>query len=219
MKIKQLIAILSTGVFILTGYFANAQYDPDAKKILDKVSEKYKGFKSYKADFKYSMHNPQSSINEDMKGDVIVKGSKYVINMGNQKIYNNGKTVWTYNKEVGEVNVSDYKPNEEEITPTNIYTLYKDGFKYLINQSKTKEAAEGYKVIDLVPEDKSKSFFKIRLTLNTNNHTIDKWKIFEKSGSRYVWDITNFKPDIQIKNSAFKFDKSKHKDVDVIDLR
>jgi chaperone LolA len=194
-----------------------AQTDSKAGEILDAVSTKYKAIPAFKALFTYAMENQSAGLKENYSGDITVKGSKFHLKMGGQEIINNGATVWTYLKESNEVNISDYEPDADAITPTNIYTIYKKGYKYTFVEQ-IKEAGQVYDVIDLTPENKNAQIYKIRLTINKKDRSIKSFKTFEKNGNRYVYSISKFTPT-EIDDKAFVFDKSKYKGVEVVDLR
>jgi outer membrane lipoprotein carrier protein len=168
---------------------------------------------------KKSRRDPGSHESEiqSYKGDLAVKGAKYHLNMGEQEIINNGSTVWTYLKESNEVNISDYEPDEDEISPSKIFNIYKQGYKYTFLEE-TKEAGQVYEVVELTPEDKSKQIFKVRLTVNKKDKSMRSLKVFEKNGNRYLYTVQKFVPT-EIDDNYFAFDKSKYKGVEVIDLR
>jgi len=197
---------------------AQAQYDPKAKEILDAMSEKYQQIGSFESDFSYSMENPTQSISEDFEGEIIVEGDKYRLNMGGQEIINDGETVWTYLEEVNEVNIDDYDPSEGDISPTQIYNAYKRGFKYLYLEDQT-ENGRTFHVIDLIPENNDNQFFKIRLHISEDDKTLKKWQIFDKNGTIYTYEISNFNPDAEIESGVFSFDTKKYRNVEVVDLR
>lgn len=194
-----------------------AQYDAKALEILDQMSEKYTKMNAYKADFTHSMTNEAENINEEFKGEITVKGEKFHLEMSGQEIYSNGSTVWTYLPEVNEVNIDNYYP-ASDMSPSKIYTAYKDGYKYMYLNDVT-ESGNKLSVVDLVPEDAGNQFYKIRLKINKVNNNLQSWEIFDKAGNKYLYHITNFTPDVDVNDSYFEFDTKKHKGVEVIDLR
>jgi outer membrane lipoprotein carrier protein len=197
---------------------ANAQNDERAQEILDAVSKKYKDIPSFKTSFTYSMESTATGAKESYPGDVTVKGSKYRLRMGGQEVINNGTTVWTYMKESNEVNISDYQPDDDEISPTKIFSVYKNGYKYVFNDE-VKEKGVPYEVVDLIPENRNSAVFKVRLTVHKKDKTIKSMRIFEKNGNRSVYIITKFTPDVAVDDKLFAFDKTQYKGVEVIDLR
>ena len=195
-----------------------AQYDEKALGILDAMSTKYKSIPAYEAVFTQTLENQQAAIDEDFSGKITVKGEKFRLDMGGQEIINDGKTVWTYIPEVNEVNIDNYNPEAGEMTPSKVYAAYKNGYKYVYLEERN-EGGKSFHVIDLVPEDKNDQFFKIRLLIDQNSKMLKGWTMFDKSGNRFSYDITDFKIINEIKDAFFQFDKVKYKGVEVVDLR
>src|SRR5215203_7054423 len=83
------------------------QNDPNAKKILDAVSNKFKTFKAPQATFTYKVENAQGKALSTKKGTVTMKGSKYKVTMDGMVIISDGKTVWNYDKASNEVTVNN----------------------------------------------------------------------------------------------------------------
>lgn len=215
---KRSLGIAVIAALLAISQIAFAQYDDKALEILDGMSNKYKSIPAYEASFTQTLENTQADINEDFSGKITVKGEKFRLNMGGQEIINDGKTVWTYIPEVNEVNIDNYNPQEGEMTPSKVYAAYKDGYKYLYLEEK-KIGPKRYDVIDLVPEDKNDQFFKIRLVIDQKGNILKSWTMFDKSGNKYIYDITDFKILDNIQDSYFQFDKGKYNGVEVVDLR
>lgn len=198
--------------------FCISQQDPKAETILDAVSKKYSVYKSYQAKFVYELENKQAKVNEKFSGDLKVKGLKFTIDLGNQVIINNGSTVWTLMKEENEVNISDYKAEDDDLNPNKIYSMYKSGFKYL-HVGEEKIAKQSFDLIELVPDNKNKSYFKIKIWVSKKDKSVNKWKIFEKNGNRFNYIVSNFIVNPKIEDNIFVFDKSKYAGVEIVDLR
>lgn len=197
---------------------ASAQYDDKALAILDAMSEKYQKIPAYEANFIQALKNPQEEVNENFEGQITVKDEKFRLKMEGQEIINNGTTIWTYIPEVNEVNIDNYNPEEGEMTPSRMYSAYKEGFKYVYLEEKIIDG-KTYDIIDLVPENKNDQFFKIRMVIGQEDKMLKGWTMFDKNGNRYVYQITNFNIKEDIPDAFFEFDKNKHAGVDVIDLR
>src|ERR1700712_4377460 len=67
MKKLLLFSLLTT----LTVNLAFAQKDADAKKILNQVSAKYKSYDVVKADFTFTLDNPQANVKDTQTGTLI----------------------------------------------------------------------------------------------------------------------------------------------------
>ncbi|MFM7856640.1 MAG: LolA family protein, partial [Flammeovirgaceae bacterium] len=91
MKKFVLIGILMLGVDLLM-----AQYDPKALEVLEAMSKKYKTMTAFEANLSHSLINETEGVKEESKAKITVKGEKFVLSLGDQEIFNNGTTVWTY---------------------------------------------------------------------------------------------------------------------------
>lgn len=197
-----------------------AQQDPKAREILDAMSSKYKSISSFQADLSYTMTNKTEGINESYNGKIAVKGDMYRLVMQDQEIFNDGTTVWTYlpNLDEPEVTIDDNNPEGGDITPSSIFNIYKEGYKYLYLNS-TIIAGKSYDIVDLVPNDKDAQYFKVRIEIGTKDRLLRTFTLFDREGSEYTYLITNFKSDVNLADSYFKFDSSKLTEDQIIDIR
>ncbi len=215
---KHILTGILIGLMPLTAALAQSEYDKQARQILDAMSEHYQAIGAYEADFSYSIEIPDQPQADQFEGQIAVKGDKFRLNMGGQEVINDGTTVWTYLEEANEVNIDNYDPEEGDISPTQIYNAYQRGFKYAYVEDETIDG-KAYQVIDLIPENNDNQFFKIRLHISEDDKVLKRWKIFEKNGTRYTYDINNFNPEAPVDDKLFTFNKREHKGVEVVDLR
>ncbi|MEO9966461.1 MAG: outer membrane lipoprotein carrier protein LolA [Reichenbachiella sp.] len=212
MKSVQFLIILST-VFLTQ---AIAQKDPAAKKVLDAMSTKYQNIEAFRAEFSYTMEDDSDDIDEGFKGTILVRGEKYKLIMDEQEVTFDGTDIYTYLKDENEVTVSAFDPEDEEISLSNIFDIYKTGFKYVYTEAKSNGTID---VVDLVPEDREKDYFKIRMEITSATNELKSFKVFDKSGSRYLYKVLTFKEDSSITDSVFAYDKSKYPNAEMIDFR
>src|SRR5690606_4294086 len=125
--------LVTLGVlFLAVSFGAVAQKDKKAEEILNSVSEKYQSLNGLTATFEYTYSAVPGEAEQSKTGEVAVKGNKYKLVLDDQEIYNNGKTVWTYIKSNNfkEVTINTVEEDMEELTPSNIYNIYKKGYDY-----------------------------------------------------------------------------------------
>jgi outer membrane lipoprotein-sorting protein len=189
-----------------------------AKKILVDVENKYKSAKALQADFTYEMKNEANKAKEEVKGTFVMKKNKFKLKLADQEIYNDGTTVWTYLKDANEVNISNYTPDSDDITPEKVFTLYKKDYKYIFIREFV-ENGKTYEELDLQPTDRSKKVFKIRLVINKSTKSIKSWEIFEKNQNRFKYTVNNILYNVAVDDSFFVFDKKKYPKVVEVDLR
>lgn len=195
-----------------------SQKKSEADLLIDKISKRYKKFKSIKADFTYSIESKAEKINEKQKGTIVIKGNKFRLDIAGQTIICDNKTQWTYSKEINEVNIQNYKPKEGIVKLDDIFTMYNKGFVSKIGET-VKEGGRDLTVIELAPKDKKKNYFKIKLYVEKNNQQIIKSVIFDKNGSIHTYTITNQIPNIKYNDNYFTFDPKKYPNVEINDMR
>ena len=196
---------------------AATKNDPDAKKLLDAVSAKFKTYKSVQSNFILKIENAAGKNLGTKAGKVFMKGSKYRISFPGQEVYSDGSNVWTHDVPSKEVTITKLDAGSSSITPQKLFTnFYNKDFYYKMNDAE-KVGAVMMKVIELTPTDKTKPFHKVLLYIS--NNTIVSTKIFEKTGNRYTYSTSSLKPNLPIAETTFVFDAKKNPGVEVVDLR
>lgn len=191
--------------------------DPQAKAILDKVSQRFKALESVQIDFALNIVNKDATINEKQVGKIYIHKDMYKIESSDFDRICNGKSLWTFFKEQNEVQVTDYEPSNNEISPSQLFTLYEKNYDYSIN--KEAKPSTKYAYIDLVPKNKNINFFKVKLTIDKASNTITKAIIFERNGTQFTYELKNYNSTVKLPDSTFVFNPSAYPNVEVIDLR
>jgi chaperone LolA len=221
---KKLISVLAIFLVVIPALFAQApkgmgKNDPEAKKILDAVSAKFKTYKTVKANFTLKVENSAGKAQGTKTGTLSMKGMKYKVLITGQEIICDGKTIWTFDKSANEVQVSTLDNSAGNITPQKLFTnFYDKDFLYIQNEDVTR-AGKVYQVIELTPIDKTKPFFKVQIEVDKVAKSIVSTKVFEKNGNRYTYSINSMSTNADIPDSTFVFDPKKYPGVEVIDLR
>lgn len=203
--------------FIFTASTAQIPDTKTAATILSGVSAKYKSFSAVKASFSMKTED-NAKVTGTQSGTLYVKGNKYKLELTNQEITCDNVKIWTYLKDANEVQVNTYEPEPDDINPTQIFTIYEKNFLcgYIEEQTVNGKI---YQVIEMTPNDKTKSYFKVRLMIDKTEKTIFSAKIFDKNGSRYTYEISKFTANPVLAESFFTFNTASHPGVEVVDLR
>ena len=193
--------------------------DPEAKKVLDAVSAKFKTFTSVQAGFSYKVEDAKGKVQANKTGTILMKGTKYKVSFGTQEIFCDGKTVWSLDKSSKEVTISNLDAAGGTLTPQKLFTnFYDKDFLYLLNGEK-KVGAKTLQEVEMTPTDKSKPFHKVYLQVDKTAKTIYSTKVLENSGNRYTYTVTSMKTNTPAADNMFVFDKSKYPGVEEVDLR
>ena len=226
---KYIIAIFITASFLVNSFSQKQDFtktqdnDPEATKILEKISKKYDAYKSIQATFSLEIEIPEEPA-EVRKGKMKAQGDKYNVQFSDYAMISDGKSLWVHNKQNEEVQWNDV-PDEEEreeegmLAPQDFYDFYKNG-KYVYALTNTSyENKKSVLQIEFKPLDPDSEYSKIRMTVEEKTSTVTRIKIFSKDGSRYTLTILSFTPNKKFAASEFVFDKSKFPNAHVEDLR
>ncbi|MBX9782995.1 MAG: outer membrane lipoprotein carrier protein LolA [Chitinophagaceae bacterium] len=194
--------------------------DPEAKKILDAVSAKFKTYKGVQAGFSFTSEDAKGKVQGTKKGTLFMKSTKYRVTLVNaQDIFCDGSNIWTYDKGANEVTISKFDPGQNTITPQKLFTSFYDkDFLYKLNGEK-KMGGKTVQEIELTPYDKSKPFFKVYVWVDKIAKTIYSVKVMEKTGNRYTYTVSSLNGNATVADAQFVFDKKNYPGVEVIDLR
>jgi len=191
--------------------------DPEAKKVLDAVSAKFKTYKAVQAKFLLKIDNAAGKALGTKTGTVYMKGTKYRVSVTGQEIYCDGSNIWTYDKAAKEVTINKIDPSANSITPQKLFTnFYDKDFLYKLN-GKTVMNGKSLQEVELTPIDKTKAFHKVLVFIDKS--VINTTKVFEKTGNRYTYSMNNMNTNANIPDATFIFDTKMFPGVEVVDLR
>jgi outer membrane lipoprotein-sorting protein len=193
--------------------------DPEAKKVLDAVSARFKTYKTVKAAFTVKGENAAGKSLLTKSGTIYMRDKKYRVSITGQEIYSDGSTVSTYDKAANEITITKLDQGSSTITPQKLFTnFYDKDYLYKLNGDAT-FGGKKMKEIELTPTDKSKPFFKVMLYVDQVSGFISGAKLFEKTGNRYTYSISSMNPNIKLDESLFVLDAGKYPGVEMVDLR
>ncbi len=212
--------LLLTACTIALSLGVHAQDDARSKAIVDKLIAKAKVWTSFEADFSSRLQNTKDKLDVKQEGTMKVKGKKFRLALDKNTIINDGTTLYTYNKESNEVNLSDPAEMDQELDPSKLFTQYEKGFKSAFVEEKADAAGVMMQTIKLFPLDPAKKGF------HTVVITVDKAKVeprtiqvLYKDGNVVTYNLKKFTANPELADALFVFDKTKFPGVEVNDMR
>lgn len=180
-----------------------------ALALIDGMQKKYKGMGAFSANFTY-----QTDGGGAMLGSITVRGTKFRLKTAGQEIFNNGKEVATYIKEINEVNMAAFDPSEGDLNPAKIYSFDKKAYKTSVLSE-----AGGISTVEMIPLGKGAQMQKISLKIGSKDFSIKEWTIVNKAGKKQNFKVTQLTPKAGLDDKYFTFDKKQFPGVEVNDLR
>jgi outer membrane lipoprotein-sorting protein len=203
---KKIIQI--TVIFIFS--IAIQAQDKKAKALLDQVTTKVRSYNNIVIDFKYSLNNAKENINQDSKGNVILKSNQYILNfMGVTKIFD-GKKTYTIVPEDEEVTISSVNESDDNaITPSKMLTFFNSGYKYYMD---IVQDVRGRKIqyIKLIPTSSKDQRKEILLGIDVQTKHIYNLIEIGKKGTKTTLTVNSFKTNQPLSKNQFTFVESKY---------
>jgi outer membrane lipoprotein-sorting protein len=182
------------------------------KTLLNEVSAKVKGYENISIDFKYTLENVSENIKQDTKGDVVMQGDKYRLNiLGVTRLYD-GKTLYNISTEDEEVTISSKNDEENDaITPSKMLSFYEDGYTYALD---IEQNMNGRKIqyVKLTPIDSNSEIKSILLGVDAQTKHIYNLIQIGKNGTKTTLAVNSFKTNTPLSKTLFNFDANKYKD-------
>lgn len=183
-----------------------AQNSTQARQILDKTASVLNSRNGASANFSISGKGSMAA-----SGSISIKGNKFYASTPNIKVWNNGKTQWTYTKSTNEVTIST--PNDAQQVSANPYkvlSLYKNGYRMT-----SKTVGSNYEV-HLTAMNPARSIPELYITITKSYHPTT---IKMRQGKSWTTiRISNFRTS-KISDATFQFSKSKCSGAEIVDLR
>ena len=190
----------------------NAQNEEKAKALLDDVTAKVKSYDNISIDFKYALNNSLENINQETRGDVIMQGDKYRLNiLGATRIFD-GKTMYSISPDDEEVTISSESPDDENnITPSKMLSFYEDGYSYKMD---IEQNIKGRKIqyISLTPIDSNSEISDVLLGIDVQTKHIYNLIEIGKNGTKTTLTVNSFKTNETLSEALFSFDEKKYED-------
>jgi outer membrane lipoprotein carrier protein len=192
--------------------------DPRADKILQSANAKVKSLQDLTANFQKTLYksiNSKEGIH--YSGKIKLKKNKFYIELEEQIIICNGKTMWSYLKKEKEVVISDYNPNEG-FSPEKIFLFTQQDMRSRYETSENINGALADKVT-MLPLSNKLDYFKVEIWVDKNKSLPTQLKIYNRSGSVVRYLITDVQFNGNLQDSNFEFNAQSYPGVEIIDNR
>jgi outer membrane lipoprotein carrier protein len=201
---------------ILQAYNVNGQSDQEAIKILDSFSKKALTAPSISMKFQLHTNDQIENSNDSIRGSIILSKHKYKLDIADNIIWFNGETAWNYLPAEKEVTITraDKKDHSFQNRPSEIFSLYKKGFKCRLIEEKS-----DLFIIDMYPEDLKSELIRIRLAIGNPQMNLKSMEYKKKDGITITLYVKEYDLALKPTPSSFVFHISDYKGVEVIDMR
>ena len=198
------IALLSVSIF--------SQNSNEAKLLLDEVAEKVEAYENLYIEFNHKFDNIEADVHQETRGSVTLKNNLYHLNyMGTEQIFD-GEKVYLIIHEDEEVIIQNSSDNDEEtLTPSKMFSFYKNGYTYKMGELKT---IKGIKIqyVKLTPIDSNSEISSVLVGIDIKTKHI--FNVIETGENQTVTtlEVRTFKTNQPISEKLFIFDTAKYRE-------
>jgi outer membrane lipoprotein-sorting protein len=213
LKMKKTGLILLLAIAALT---AAAQKDPEAVRVLSEFSRKASSAPSVKIAFTVITTDSREGGITTLTGSAVIAGDSYRITLPENEIWADGKAVWSYLPDIGEVTITEPDPYDDSFMtkPSLLFTMYEEGYKVrLLEQNATEW------IIDLYPEEIENNLVRIRLRIGKAGYILRSAEYRTKDGISVTLTADSYELTFRPPTGYFTFSIADHKGVDIIDMR
>ena len=202
-------------------FTTEADSDPKAKAVLDKLRNKYEAFKTLEADFSLEIEIPEQPV-EVQKGHLIQQGNKYRLKLKDRTMVSDGESVWLYLPKHQEVQINNAEEEPEEgvfNSPKDLLAAYQWKNHVYVLTAEFTENGRLIQQIEFKPISRYADYSKVRLTIDKKTNDIVRIKTFNKDGSRFTLKVDKITGNKSYPASTFTFSKAECPDCHWEDLR
>ena len=207
MKTKNIIACL---FLLFATQVVSAQNN--AETLIRLLVNQMKSHENIEMAFNYQISPDGKNFGDKEQGRAWLQGEAFKLEMADQQIISDGKTIWTYLINDEEVMVSNASEGTDN-TPLKLLTSLDESYVATL----TNIDSQGNATIELAnPKGQYK---RVTLKINAMKTELKSADIYMEDGSKALVNIEEMKYDQKLDDKFFSFDTKKHPKVDVIDMR
>lgn len=205
---KKIIVLIVITFISISGFSQNSE---EAKLLLDEVAAKVEDYKNIQLEFIHKLDNVDADVHQETRGNVTIKGDLYNLNyMGTEQLFD-GEKIYLIIHEDEEIIIQKPDDTENEtLTPSKMFSFYKNGFTYEMDELKT---IKGIKIqfVKLNPIDSNSEISSFLVGIDIKTKHI--YNIIEtgKNSTVTTLEVRSFKTNQPISENLFIFDLEKYK--------
>ena len=206
MKARKIIAGL---VLLLAAQAVTAQNNAEA--LIRLMVNQMKSHQNVELTYKYQIE-ADGKTSEIQQGKGWLQGEAYKVEMVEQHIISDSKTIWTYLVDEEEVMISNAEDGVDN-TPLKLFTSLDENYVATLSDIDDKGTA----TIELA--NPKGQYHRVTLRANVGKMTIKGLDVYLEDGTKLIININEMKFDQELDDKFFTFDPKAHPNVDVIDMR
>ena len=199
---------------LLLPFLASAQ-SGDAAALLDKVSATIKADAALQMDYTYTIYDDDDAVLYKDKGTMKLCGSKYMLDMENMKVWCDGKTQWSYMKDIDEVYITAADSEEaQNLSPLYIMEMYRDNCSLEMT-----ELGDGAVLVTMTMLDVDADVNRLELFVNAGTSRLTGMFVYMSGQGCVEVQLDNYVPGCKFADKAYVCPVDRFPTAEIVDMR
>jgi len=207
-------------IFILLSFFVNVIFvfaGDDAETIIKKLQKKYDSIKDASVTYVQHVQFGVTKSEQSFTGTLTMKkGNKYRIEMEQQTIVTDGKSVWSLSKANNQVLIDKFREDPKSFSIDKIFMNLPANYNAALI-GKEKFGKNEVSILKLTPKKDKVNFKWMKVWIDTDDYIMKKIQILENSDNLITYTLNEIKINQNVSDSIFQYVVPNG--IEVIDLR
>lgn len=207
---KRVLLLLS----LMLPLMVSAQKD-DASAVLDKVVAVIKADAALQMDYTYTIYDEDDAVLYKDKGTMKLNDRKYVLDMENMKVWCDGKTQWSYMKDIDEVYITHADSDEaQNLSPLYIMEMYKNNCSLAMTQM-----GNGALLVTMTMADVEAEVNRLELFVDEGTSRLTGMFVYMPGQGCVEVQLDNYVPGCKFADKAYVCPVDRFPTAEIVDMR
>lgn len=186
----------------------------DAAAFIEKAVAKLKSDAAVHMDYGYAVYDEGGRLLQEDTGIIRIDGNCYSLLMDNMKVWCDGKTQWSYMRDVNEIYITSATSEEaQNLSPLNMME------RFCKISSPVMKSENGKVVVALSNGSGEAEINKVVLRFDGNSYRLEGMSIYMTNAGRVEIELSNYAAKCKFAESSYVCPVSNFPGVEVVDMR
>jgi len=190
----------------------------DAGEIVSKIQKKYGSLHDLSVNFTENVRFGVTKTEQNFKGKLLMKrGNHYRIDMEQQTIVTDGKSVWSYNKVNNQLFIDTYKDDPRSFSPDKVLVNIAGNYSATVLGKENLGGVETT-IVKLAPKESKASLKWMKVWVDPDEMIMKQVQVLDLSENLMTYRIEKVEINKGIPDEEFSYE-APPPDASIIDLR
>jgi chaperone LolA len=189
----------------------------DAQDLLGRVQDRYRSVKDATVSFTQHVLFGVTRSESSFKGSFVMKkGNKYRLELEDQTVVTDGKSLWSYSKANNQVIINVYREDPKSFSPDKVLVNVPDNYVAAIVGTETVRTRPST-ILKLTPKTRRGSVRWMKIWVDDDGELMRRIQVFDASENTITYDLDEVTLNTGVPDARFEFTPPPK--AEVIDLR